>query len=316
MDDDLIKVSILVPIYKVEKYIEKMLISIFNQTYSNIDYVFVDDGSPDNSLQLLKDCIEKYNIASSRYKIISHVQNKGIALTRAECIAAAAGDYIYFVDGDDWIESNAIEQMVLASKVGTIDIVGCDYYKDYELGTTTYHHENYASSCNENMRRCVNYDIATVLWKMLIKRELFHKFHIAPINIGEDYVISIKLFCFAQSFVSINRAFYHYVQFNQNRLSFQSKRSILDHVECVKEVERFFKSEGLYDDDISLRLCLRKFNIKSNFVLNKYLLSKEAYENTFPEAKGIWRKMHYSGKEKMKFWMAEHGLFFVLYLLK
>ena len=113
-----------------------------------------------------------------------------------------------------------------------------------------------------------------------------------------------------------NRVFYHYVQFNQNRLSFQSKRSILDHVECVKEVERFFKSEGLYDDDISLRLCLRKFNIKSNFVLNKYLLSKEAYENTFPEAKGIWRKMHYSGKEKMKFWMAEHGLFFVLYLLK
>lgn len=75
MDDDLIKVSILVPIYKVEKYLEKMLISVFNQTYSNIDYVFVDDGSPDNSLQLLEDCIQKLNISSSKYKIISHIHS-------------------------------------------------------------------------------------------------------------------------------------------------------------------------------------------------------------------------------------------------
>ncbi len=314
--DDSIQVSILVPIYKVEKHIEKMLDSIFCQTYPNIDYVFVNDCSPDNSMQLLNESIIKHNVAISKYKIINHFQNEGIAATRAECISAAKGDYVYFVDGDDWIEANTIEQMVLACNGGTIDIVGCDYYKDFESGSITYHHENYASSCNENMRRCVNYEIATVLWKMLIKRELFHMFHIASINIGEDYIISIKLFRFAQSFVSINGAFYHYVQFNQNRLSFQSKRSILDHVECVKEVERFFKAEGLYDEDICLRLCLRKFNIKSNFVLNKNLLNKVAYENTFPEAKGVWRKMHYSAKEKIKFWMAEHGLFFVLFLMR
>ena len=316
MDDDLIKVSILVPIYKVEKYLEKMLISVFNQTYSNIDYVFVDDGSPDNSLQLLEDCIQKLNIPSSKYKIISHIQNKGIAQTRAECIAAATGDYIYFVDGDDWIEPNAIEQMVLASKAGTIDIVGCDYYKDYESGTTTYHHENYATSCSENLRRCINYEIATVLWKMLIKRQLFDKFQIAPINIGEDYIVSVKLYYFAKSFVSINGAFYHYVQFNQNRLSFQGKRSIIDHVNCVKEVERFFKAEGVDDRDIYHRLLLRKFNIKSNYVLNKYLLSKDAYVKTFPEARGVWCEMPYSRKEKLKFWMAEHGLFLFLYLMR
>lgn len=314
--DDSIQVSILVPIYKVEKHIEKMLDSIFCQTYPNIDYVFVNDCSPDNSLQLLNDYVMRHDVANSKYRIINHLQNEGIAATRADCLAAANGDYVYFVDGDDWIETNTIEQMVLACNGGTIDIVGCDYYKDFESGAITYHHENYASSCIENMRLCINYDIATVLWKMLIKRDLFLKFRIVPINIGEDYIISIKLFHFAQNFVSINRAFYHYVQYNQNRLSFQSKRSISDHIECVKEVERFCKAEGIYDDDICHRLSLRKFNIKSNFVLNKYLLNKDAYDSVFPEANGTWRKMHYSVKEKIKFWMAEHRLFFVLYIIK
>ena len=313
--NDSILVSILVPIYKVEKHIEKMLDSLFCQTYPNIDYVFVNDCSPDNSVQLLNESIEKHNVAISKYKIINHFQNEGIAATRAECISAAKGDYIYFVDGDDWIEANTIEQMVFACNGGTIDIVGCDYYKDYESGTTTYHHENYATSCNENMRRCINYEIATVLWKMLIKRQLFDNFQFAPINIGEDYIVSIKLFYFAKSFVSINSAFYHYVQFNQNRLSFQGRRSILDHVECVMEVENFFKAEGIDDRDIYHRLLLRKFNIKSNYVLNKYLLSKDAYVKTFPETRGVWREMPYSKKEKLKFWMAEHGLFFVLYLM-
>ncbi len=316
MDGDLIKVSILVPIYKVEKYLEKMLGSIFDQTYTNVDYVFVNDCSPDNSLQLLKDSIRKHNVASSKYKIINHLQNEGIAVSRADCISAATGDYIYFVDGDDWIEANTIEQMVLASKAGTIDIVGCDYYKDFESGTITYHHENYASSCNENMRRCINYEIATVLWKMLIRRSLFNSFCIGPINIGEDYIISIKLFYYAQSFVSINNAYYHYAQYNLDRLSFQSERSILDHVECVKEVEKFCKVEGIYDNDICHRFLLRKFIIKSNYVLNKYLLSKEKYVVTFPEAQGVWHEMPYSRKEKLKFWMAEHGLFFVLYLMR
>ena len=316
MVDYSIQVSILVPIYKVEKHIEKMLDSIFCQTYPNIDYVFVNDCSPDNSQQLLNDCILKHNVAACRYRIINHLQNKGVAATRAECIAEAKGDYVYFVDGDDWIETDTIEQMVFACNGGSIDIVGCDYYKDFETGVVTYHHENYASSCEANMRRCLNYDIATVLWKVLIKRKLFGMFHIVPINIGEDYIISVKLFYFAKSFVSINKAFYHYIQYNQNRLSFQSKRSILDHVECVKEVERFCKVEGIYDDDICNRLSLRKFNIKSNFVLNKSLLNRQMYAKTFPEAKGIWRKMNYSAKEKLKFWMAEHGFFFLLYLMK
>ena len=236
-------------------------------------------------------------------------------MSRADCIAYAKGDYVFFVDSDDWIERNTVEHLVAATKDGKIDIVGCDYMKEYLSGESTYHHENYSDSCRENLIRCLNYDISTVLWKLLIKRSLFEYFPISHINIGEDYIISIKLYYYAESFVSLPQAFYHYVQYNGNRLSFQKQRSIDDHIKCVNEVESFLREKGLYDDRICHSLLLRKFNIKSNFVLDKRLLNEKAFNNTFPEAKSIWRKMNYSKKECLKFWLAENGLFELLKLL-
>ena len=87
------------------------------------------------------------------------------------------------------------------------------------------------------------------------------------------------------------------------------------HIKGVQEVESFCRDKGLYDDYVAHILKLRKFNIKSNFVLNKQLLDEVSFNNTFPEAKGIWRMMNYSKKECVKFWLAEHGLIRFLKLL-
>ena len=311
-----ILVSILMPVYKVEQFLEKTLDSIFTQTYPCLEFIFVNDCSPDNSLQILKNTINRYGINEKHYTIVNHERNKGVAASRADCVANAKGDYVYFVDSDDWIEKDTIEQMVSATKNGRMDIVGCDYLKDYLSGESTYHHENYADDCRNNMLRCINYDISTVLWKLLIKRRLFDYFLISPINIGEDYIISIKLFYYAKSFCSLSNAYYHYVQYNQNSLSSQTLRSINDHIMCVKEIESFFKTNNIYDETTKHLLLLRKFNIKSNFVLNRKLLDCNAFLDTFPEAKSVWRKMNYSKKECMKFWLAEHKLFLFLNILK
>lgn len=309
-------VSVLVPIYNVEQYLGKTLDSIFTQTYQNVEYVFVNDCSPDNSLGVLKESINSHHIDESRYTIVCHEQNEGIAVSRADCIAQAKGDYVFFVDSDDWIEPDTVRQMVAATHGGTVDIVGCDFAKDYVSGKTTYHTENYADTCRENMLRCLNYDIATVLWKLLIRRSLFDNITITPhIDIVEDYIISVKLYYFAESFAPLHKVFYHYVQYNQERVSLQTLRSITMHIKGVKEVEDFLNGKGLYDDVVRNKMNLRKFNIRSNFVLNKSLMDAEAYRNTFPETAGVWRQMNYSTKEKVKFWMAEHGLFPLLKLL-
>lgn len=313
---DNIQVTILMPVYKVEQYLEKTLDSIFTQTYPYLNYVFVNDCSPDNSLQVLIDAIKKYGIKEGQYVIINHEQNEGIAVSRTDCITHATGDYVYFVDSDDWIEKDTVEQMVLSTNNGTIDIVGCDFMKDYLSGETTYHHENYSESCRENLFRCLNYDIATVLWKLLIRRSLFDNFSITPhVDIVEDYIISVKLYFYAKSFSAIPKAFYHYVQYNQARVSLQTLWSVNMHIKGVEEVEEFCREKGLYNDYMEHELLLRKFNIKSNF-LTKQLLDYHRYKQTFPEAKCIWREMNYSLKEKLKFWLAEHGLFVLLNYLQ
>ena len=305
------------PIYKVEHYLEKTLDSIFTQTYQNIYYVFVNDDSPDNSLQVLKDTISRYGIDKSRYTIINHEQNEGIAVSRTDCIANAKGDYIFFVVSDDWIEKDTVEQMVMATKEGSVDIIGCDFIKDFISGDTKYYHEEYGKTCRENMYKCLNYDIGTVLWKLLIRRCLFDNFKITPhVDIVEDYIMSIKLYYYANSFFAIPNAFYHYVQYNQARVSLQTLWSVNMHIKGVQEVEQFCRDKGLYDDYVHNQLLLRKFNIKSNFVLNKHLLDGKSYRMTFPEAKGIWHCMHYSRKEQLKFWLAEHYLFFILDILR
>ena len=304
------------PIYKVEQYLEKTLNSIFSQTYPYLDYVFVNDCSPDNSLQILKDAIIKYKIEKNKFTIINHFRNEGIAVSRADCIANAKGDYVYFVDSDDWIEENTVEQMVSATNGGAVDIVGCDFMKDFVSGQTTYHHEDYSESCMGNLYKCLNYDIATVLWKLLIRRSLFDNFTITPhVDIVEDYIMSVKLYYYANSFVSIPKAFYHYVQYNQARVSLQTLWSVNMHIKGVKEVEEFCREKGLYDDDVEHKLLLRKFNIKSNF-LTKQLLDYQSYKQTFPEAKSIWREMNYSTKERIKFWLAEHGFYSLLKLIQ
>lgn len=310
-----LKVSILMPIFNVERYLSRTLDTVFAQTYPNVEYVFVNDCSPDGSLQVLKASLASHRIAKERYTIINHAQNQGIAVSRAECIAHAKGDYVYFIDSDDLVEPDAVEQMVTSTNGGEIDIVGCDYMKDFLSGESTTHHENYADTCRENMMRCLNYDIATTLWKILVRRNLFSHFTITPhVDIVEDYIMSVKLYYYAKSFKALNRAFYHYVQYNMARVSLQTRWSIDMHIKGVQEVEAFLKEKKLFSDDAEQKMLKRKLNIKSNFVLNRQLLDDSAYKNTFPEARGMWRKMGYSGKEKLKFWLAEHGLFFLLKL--
>lgn len=311
-----LRVTILMPVYKVEKYLEKTLDSVFTQTYPYVDYVFVNDCSPDNSLQVLKDTIRKHQIDERRYTIVNHEQNQGIAVSRADCIANATGDYVFFVDSDDWIEPDAVEQMVAATNGGAVDIVGCDFTKDYLSGQTSYHHERYADSCRENLYRCLNYDIATVLWKLLVRRSLFDYITITPhVDIVEDYIISVKLYYYATSFVAIPRSFYHYVQYNQSRVSLQLLWSLNMHIKGVEEVEAFLREQGLYDARCEHELLLRKFNIKSNF-LTKQLLDYKRYAKTFPEANHVWREIGYSRRERLKFWLAEHGWFALLRLIQ
>lgn len=309
-------VSILVPIYKVEKYIAKCLDSIFHQTYPEIEYVFVDDCSPDKSLAILKSYIDKKNIDKSKITIISHLENKGIATTRNDLLDNAKGKYVLFVDSDDWIEADMIEQMVTASEGGTIDIVGCDYTKDNEDAKRTFHYENYSNDCEENIFRLINYNIGPTMWKILVRKELFNDIRFNPdIEIGEDYIASIKLYYYAKNCSNVHKYLYHYVQYNINRYSNQISKSISDHINAVTSVEDFLVSVGLYSERFQNELKLRKFNIK-RYYLFPPLINYKKWKTTFPESDRMWRYIKYTKKEKILYWLSEKHLFSIIRLFK
>ena len=116
-------VSILVPIYGVEKYIKRCAISLFEQTYKNIEFVFVNDCTRDSSISVLKDVVTEYPHLADKVKIINHIRNKGLAAARNTAVKESSGDFIFHVDADDWLEKTAIESCVNVQEVNDADIV-------------------------------------------------------------------------------------------------------------------------------------------------------------------------------------------------
>ena len=313
--DKQLKISVLIPIFNAEKFLGKCLDSVFSQTYSPIEYVFVDNCSTDNSLAILEDKLTQYGISNDDYTLIKHAENLGIAVSRNDCIDNATGDYVLFVDSDDWIENDMVEQLVSVTSDGDKDIVGRDFYQEKPDGTTSYVWEPFSDNCHDNLLKALNYEISSVLWKLLIRRSLFSEIHFTPhLDIVEDYIVTIKLYQYATTFAAVHKALYHYVLY-QNSTSSKRLNSIISHVKGVTIIEDYLKREGLYSSEAEHRLLLRKFNIKSNF-LTKQLLNYKIYEQTFPEAKGVWREMGFSRKEKVKFWLAENGMFSLLKMIQ
>lgn len=121
------KVSIIIPVYKVEKYIEKCVRTLFGQTLDNIEYIFVDDYSPDNSIAVMQKVLEEFPERKSQVKIIQHKINKGVSQSRQDGVDAAEGEYIIHCDPDDWVELDMYEVLYNKAKETDSDLVICDF---------------------------------------------------------------------------------------------------------------------------------------------------------------------------------------------
>ena len=192
----MIKVSILVPIYNVAQYIERCVISLMEQTYENIEYVFVDDCSPDNSIKVLRDVIKKYPNRYKYIKIIHHNVNRGLAFARNTALNSATGEYVFHVDSDDWITPNCISLLVNKAEKAKLDIIDGAFVDVYKNRTNINQPPKYNK--NEYIRLMLSGIgiVSNQIWGRLIKRELYIKNNIqafANINYGEDYSVLLKL---------------------------------------------------------------------------------------------------------------------------
>ena len=309
------KVSVLVPFYNVEKYVGRCVESLFSQTYSNIEYVFVNDCTPDNSMDIINEYIDKFNVRN-KCVIINHEVNKGISASRNDCLDNATGDYILFIDSDDYIDVDMVEKLVLAAQENNADISGCGYIEEYEDHSVEIP-QRYTNDHQEMMRAITLLTIKGVMWKLLIRRSIVdeNKIRFIPDNtMVDDYLFCCQVFFYAKRFASVNRCMYHYIQYNPNNYSKTREFNITSQAKAIVKAEEFYKENDAYEIVRNVMLQ-RKFISKLPLLLNKSCYNVKLWRSLFPESNDAWTKMNFGYKQKALFWLASSPFYRLLLVI-
>jgi len=245
------KVSILVPVYNVSSYIERCAHSLFKQKLSGIEYIFVNDATPDDSMEKLYAVIEQYPERKEKIRIIEHPVNRGLAAARNTALDASSGEYIAVVDSDDYVEPEMMEILYEQAKKENADIVVSDIimeYGDKSVVVSDFVSENK----EERMYHILVNDVSQgYLWNKLIRRELYQQNNCrAPegLNYLEDRHVTTRLYYYATKVIKIDRAFYHYVLFNPNAITKTKSRMHFQNVILFWELlDNFLIEKGIYE---------------------------------------------------------------------
>jgi len=209
-------ISICVPIYGVEKYIERCARSLFAQTYSDVEYIFVDDCGKDQSVEILNRVIAEY--PEKKVQLLRHEQNRGLAAARNTAVAAAKGDFIMHLDSDDWLEPDAVEILMTRQQETSADIVSGNalaHYADHEEELVE---PDYAS-VEDMVHQTIKLTLDHVVWRRVIRKSLYDEHAICTVegvNIGEDHHTLPRLVYYAKAIAKVDKVVYHYNCVNEN----------------------------------------------------------------------------------------------------
>lgn len=275
----MIKVSIVIPVYNVASYIEECLQSVFQQTYRNIEVIIVDDCGKDNSMQLVKTFVNKVKDVS--FKIIHHPKNLGLSAARNTGIKESTGNYIYFIDSDDFITTNCIETFVdLIKKYPDSDVV---------FGSATFYPNAWGSFClnvknskipsYSNNRRWINTSflkndfLPITAWNKLVSKEFIirNKLFFKEGIYYEDQ-LWLYLMAYACSKISFNKINTYFYRKNPNGII---------HKYGIKEMN---------SEKIIIKECLNHINYKFFFSQITYImhLAHIAYCRRYGSSESIY----------------------------
>jgi glycosyltransferase involved in cell wall biosynthesis len=277
-------VSIIVPIYKVENFIERCVRSLFEQTLANVEYVFVDDCSPDRSMEKLRQVMTEYEHKSLTIKIVAHEQNKGLPRARNSGLAVATGEYIFHCDSDDWIEKDAMEKMYQSAQDNQVDIVWCDWFLSFQ-NNERYMQQKETETPIACIRSLLAGGLKYNVWNKLVKRSLYVDHHIRfpdGFGMGEDMTM-IKLFAFAEKVSYLPVALYHYTQLNINAFTKSfSEQYLLQVSHNANNIIDFINTR--YGNRFEMEIYFFKLNIKLPFLISKDKESYQRWLEWYPEA--------------------------------
>ena len=284
------KVSIIIPVYGVEKYIERCARSLFEQTLDDIEYLFIDDCTPDKSVEILKHVLEEYPQRKNQVVIHRMEQNSGQAKVREWGMRNATGEYIIHCDSDDWVDIHMYEKMYKKSVSADYDIVVCDYYESD--GTSQIINKEYIpDKVEETMSSILLKKTHSVLWNKLVKKSIYNNKIIYPIaNNAEDYALLVQLAYHSKSFGYVNEPLYFYYYNTSSLTKVMTNENLINrfnqsmfNIGIVQTFLRQNQSLAKYSDELDcIKVIEKEILISSSF--NKTLYKKwiDAYKEIFP----------------------------------
>ena len=201
-------VSVIVPVYGVEAYIGQCARSILGQTYPQLECIFVNDGTPDRSMEILSEVVKEF---PERNVVVVNKENGGLPHARWSGLEVATGEYIMHVDSDDWLEPDAASRLVEEALRTDADLVYCDFWKEYGSRHKLDHERTYTVRDKALwMRRLYNNGAYGYVWCKFARKSLYQDMFVPRFNMHEDIVFSTQLIWRASRIAQLSVPLIHY----------------------------------------------------------------------------------------------------------
>ena len=248
------RVSIIIPVYNVEDYIERSVVSLFEQTLEDMEFVFVDDCSPDKSIEILCNILLEYPQRKSQVKIIRHDYNKGVAAARNTGLNNATGEFVGWVDPDDWVEADMFATLYDEAVRSNSDLVWCDIVNEYNH-TRIYTKQNAKEEPSALLKKTLTILSFGSLCNKLIKRSIYENNHLRCIegaDMMEDRILLSRILYFCKRIKYVPLDFYHYRKEVPQSITNGSENKGMKHLEesyiNLNCLESFFKEHHVCED--------------------------------------------------------------------
>ncbi|RKQ33493.1 glycosyltransferase family 2 protein [Oceanobacillus halophilus] len=265
------KVSVIVPIYKVEKYIYRCLESIISQSYKDIEIILVDDGSPDNCGKIA----DHYQEIDQRIKVI-HKENGGLSDARNFGMKEVTGEFTMFVDSDDWLEKDAIKVMINKIVKYKADVVQSAFYYAYEeqllFDQRYYKQDNPPDIINNQLlmkELVINEKVKNFAWGKLYRSEIISGISFKKGVLFEDVFWAHQVMHRVEKFVLVNQPLYYYYQRDDSIVANYTPKNldiIKGLIERHKFIERYYQNLAELSHKNILKMCLIHYNL---LILNR-----------------------------------------------
>lgn len=314
------KISIIVPVYNTSPYLEKCLDSLVNQTYKNIEIICVNDGSTDNSAEILQKYSEKY----SNLMFIDQ-KNQGVSAARNNALSKAEGDYLMFVDSDDWVDLDICEKLLGAVRDNNAECAMCSYAKEFENRSIVNHifsrnfcwrgkkfkrlfYRRLFGMVGKETRNPQDIDLMISPCMQLFRADLCEGVEFVDLNkIGsaEDCLYQMMVYKDCEAFAYIDEPLYHYRKTNQSSLTTKYNPYLFDRWLCLYDMMENIINENGYPDiyrrALNNRVCfgfiglgINEVRAKKSFIwkIKRFhkILSTERYSKALQNLKLTYLK--------------------------